>query len=120
LVRPYVFRSLERASTIAARRIVDPEGAHPEAKRMGVSKMADKLTSEILKEWLLADQLRYRAEEARTLADDFKFSETKETLLRVAKTYDELAARLEEKKHYVPIANSDRCRCVLASSTAEP
>jgi hypothetical protein len=70
----------------------------PEAKRMGVSKMADKL-EEMLREWLPAEQLRYRTEEARTLADDFKFSETKETLLLVAKTYDDLTAKLEEKKH---------------------
>jgi hypothetical protein len=61
--------------------------------------MVDKLASEILSEWLLVDKLRYRAEEARTLADDFKFSETKETLLRVAKNYDEWAAKLEDKKH---------------------
>ena len=66
---------------------------------MGVSKMADKLASEILSEWLLVDKLRHRAEEARTLADDFKFSETKQTLLRVAKNYDDWAAKLEEKKH---------------------
>jgi PAS domain S-box-containing protein len=48
--------------------------------------------------WAGAELSRIAAQ-ARTLADDFKFSETKETLLRVAKTYDELAARLEEKKH---------------------
>jgi hypothetical protein len=61
--------------------------------------MTDKLASKVLSGWLLVDQLRHRAEEARTLADDFKFSETKETLLRVAKNYDEWAAKLEEKRH---------------------
>lgn len=61
--------------------------------------MADKSASEILSEWLLVDRLRHRAEEARTLADDFKSSKTKETLLRVAKNYDEWATKLEEKKH---------------------
>jgi hypothetical protein len=61
--------------------------------------MADKLASEILSEWLLVNKLRHRAEEARTLADDFQSSKTKQTLLRVAKNYDEWAAKLEDKKH---------------------
>ncbi len=52
-------------------------------------QMADRLTPEY---W------RARAEEARTRAEDMRDPHTREIMLRIARDYDMLAARTEERE----------------------
>jgi hypothetical protein len=44
----------------------------------------------------LARRLRERAEEALTIAEDFRDPEAKRTMLEIAERYEKLAARLEQ------------------------
>jgi hypothetical protein len=41
---------------------------------------------------------RHRAEEARTMAEDFTDQDAKQTMLRIAEAYEEIARRAEGKE----------------------